>query len=169
MLVSIAQRLDSWARNFSPAITAILFAILEVVPTGIPGFENVTPAFAMMAVFYWSLYRPDLVPVTAVFAVGLLLDILSGGPIGINALIMLGVYGVVLTQRPAFLGKPFFVAWLGFVVIAGVAVFLHWLLSCLLALQLLPIGKAIGQFVLTAVVFPLVAWMLVRVHRLWVR
>ena len=42
----------------------------------------------LMAVYYWSAYRPTLVPLWFVFFMGLLLDLLSGAPIGLNALVL---------------------------------------------------------------------------------
>src|SRR3546814_14468126 len=79
------------------------------------------------------------------------------------------VHGLAVSQRRAFLGKPFVLAWLGFVVIYALAAFAVWLLASVLALQ--PIGPepAIFQFLITVTLFPVFAWRFVRVHRSVVR
>ena len=165
----ITQHLDSWARYMMPAVTTMFLALLNVVPLGLPGISDVVPMMVMMAVFYWSVYRPDLLPAVVVFVLGLIQDILLGSPIGLMALTLLAMHGVTLTQRQAFLGKPFFVAWIGFAVISAGGFMLMWIMTCVLAADLLLTPAVLFQFVLTAVSFPLAAWIFVRVHRYLVR
>jgi rod shape-determining protein MreD len=169
MTPGLAQRLDLWARHMMPAVTTMFLALLSVVPLGLPALSDVMPAFTMMAVFYWSVYRPDLVPPVVVFFLGLTQDILVGNPTGLMALTLLAIHGVTLTQRQAFLGKPFFVAWLGFAVISAGAFVLMWLVICILAAELLLTPAVVFQYILTTVSFPLAAWVFVRVHRYLVR
>lgn len=169
MKAGFAHYLDLWARQMMPAVTTMFLVLLSVVPIGLPAISNVTPVFTMMAVFYWAVYRPDLVPPVVIFAIGLIQDILLGGPTGMMALALLAIYGVTLTQRQAFIGKPFFVAWIGFVVISGGAFVLMWALTCLFAARLVLAPAVLFQFVLTVFSFPLAAWAFVRVHRYLVR
>lgn len=169
MTPGIAQRLDVWARYMMPAVTTMILALLNVVPLGLPALSDVMPVITMMAVFYWSVYRPDLLPPVVVFALGLAQDILVGNPTGLMALTLLAIHGVTLTQRQAFLGKPFFVAWLGFAVISAGGFVLMWLITCILAAELLLTLAVVFQFLLTVVSFPLAAWVFVRVHRYLVR
>ena len=169
MTPGLAQRLDAWARHMMPAVTTMFLALLNVVPLGIPALSDVMPVVMMMAVFYWSVYRPDLMPPVVVFFLGLSQDILVGNPTGLMALTLLAVHGVTQTQRQAFLGKPFFVAWLGFAVISAGGFLLMWLITCILAAELLLTPAVVFQFALTTVSFPLAAWVFVRVHRYLVR
>jgi rod shape-determining protein MreD len=169
VIPGFAQHLDLWARYMMPAVTTMFLALLNVVPLGLPAISDVTPVVTMMAVFYWAVYRPDLLPPVVVFALGLAQDILLGNPTGLMALTLLAMHGVTITQRPAFLGKPFAVAWLGFAVISAGGFVLMWLLTCILATELLLTPAVLFQFVLTAICFPLAAWVFVRVHRYLVR
>jgi rod shape-determining protein MreD len=120
-------------------------------------------------VFYWSVYRPDLLPALVVFALGLIQDILLGSPMGLMALTLLAMHGVILTQRQAFLGKPFFVAWIGFAVISAGGFILMWIMTCVLAADLVLTHAVLFQFAFTTVSFPLAAWVFVRIHRYLVR
>jgi rod shape-determining protein MreD len=165
----IAQQLDLWARHMMPAVTTMFLALVNVVPLVLPGISNVTPAMTLMAVFYWSIYRPDLLPAVVVFALGLVQDILLGYPIGLMALTLLAMHGITLNQRQAFLGKPFFVIWIGFAVISAGGFMLMWIMTCVLAADLLLTHAVLFQFAFTAVSFPLAAWVFVRIHRYLVR
>ena len=108
------QRLDSFARELTPVALTLVLVILNVVPTHIPGVARILPALPLIAVFHWSIHRPHLMPAPAVFLIGLFQDGLTGTPMGLHALIFLAVHGVVLFQHRFFMGKSFFVHWLGF-------------------------------------------------------
>jgi rod shape-determining protein MreD len=166
---AIAQYLDSWARYMMPAATTMFLTLFNVVPLGLPGISDVTPLVTMMAVFYWSVYRPDLLPAVVVFALGLVQDMLLGSPMGLMALTLLAMHGVILSQRQAFLGKPFFVAWIGFAVISAGGFILMWIMTCVLAADLVLTHAVLFQFAFTTVSFPLAAWVFVRIHRYLVR
>ena len=45
---------------------------LSGVPYGIPFFGPVTPFFALIGIFYWSVHRPESIPAIVIFAVGVL-------------------------------------------------------------------------------------------------
>ena len=66
----IAPRDTSVPGRVVPVLSTFLFVVVSVVPLNLPGFAIVTPSFALMAVYHWSIYRPDLLPQTAVFALG---------------------------------------------------------------------------------------------------
>jgi rod shape-determining protein MreD len=44
--------------------------IVSVLPVKIPGYAALTPAITLMAAYHWTIYRPDLLPRIALFAVG---------------------------------------------------------------------------------------------------
>src|SRR3546814_20324436 len=91
-----------------------------------------------MGAVNWGVFRPDLLPPFSLFLIVNLHDILVATPLGMTALSLMIVHGLAVSQRRAFLGNPFVLAWLGFVVIYALAAFAVWLLASVLALQ--PIG-----------------------------
>ena len=153
----------------SPALVTLALVFATQLPYGIPHFAQVTPFFALMAVFYWSLYRPEKLPPPAVFAIGLVQDILGGGPMGMVALMLLGVYGVGVSQRRFFLGKSFLVEWSGFVVIGAGAVAAAWIVASLYYATLLDPRPLIVQALLTVALYPCMTWLFVRVQRRFMR
>ena len=76
------NRLDLVARSLSPMAITLLLVMVSVLPMHIPFFGTVSPVLSLMAVYYWSIFRPDLMPSFAVFGAGLFQDILSGTPLG---------------------------------------------------------------------------------------
>jgi rod shape-determining protein MreD len=163
------QRLDGLARKLVPFATTILLVILSVMPWHLPGFGQVTPALSLMAVYYWAIFRPDLLPPPAVFAIGLLQDILAGVPLGVNAVTLLLVYAVVSSQRRFFLGKSFLVMWSGFVLVAAGVAAATWLLLAGFYGTLLNPVPAVFQGMLTLALFPCLTWLFIRAQNALLR
>ncbi|MSO65313.1 MAG: rod shape-determining protein MreD [Alphaproteobacteria bacterium] len=158
-------RLTQIARLATPALITLAFVIFSMVPLGLPNIGLVMPPLALMSVFYWGIYRPDLLPSLAVFAFGVLQDILGGGPIGIYAVVYVGVHAVMASQRRFFLGKIFKIEWFGFTVIAVGAFFVVWaVVSAYYGKLLAPTAFAV-QALLSIALYPTLTWAMVRVRR----
>jgi len=149
-----------------PFLTAMLFAFVSVVPLNLPGFAVVMPAFTLMAVFHWTVYRPDLLPLSAVFVVGLLLDLLNGTPyVGLSALVLLLARATVMGQRKLFINRAFPIVWLGFLVLAVGAFVLFWALVSVMHGAMLDLRPFIFQAVLTVAFYPVASYALARLQR----
>ena len=169
MKPSLWLRLDVLARKLTPFGLTVLLVLVGLVPLHVPEFSRVAPTLAVMAVYYWTIFRPGLLPAPAVFLVGLLQDILSGMPIGINTVVLLGVYGVVLSQRRFFAGKSFVILWLGFALVAGGAEAASWLLVSLFHSSVMAVQPVFFQYLVTLGSFPLLAWFFMRWQQAFLR
>jgi len=158
------QRLDTAARNLFPLGLALTALLVGAMPLYLPGYGMVAPNLTLMVVFYWAIYRPDLFPAAVAFAIGLVQDALMGTPMGLNALVLLAVYGVVTTQRRFFQGKSFAVIWSAFLFVAFAAGFLGWLVMVAFGAALIDPMPGIFAALLTIVIYPLVTWLLARIH-----
>ena len=78
----LAQRLDGWARGLMPTLSVLFLVLMSAVPSGLPNFAGTSPCYSIIGVFYWSVFRPDLLPAAVVFMAGSLQDILLGTPLG---------------------------------------------------------------------------------------
>ena len=58
-------RTNSSAARLVPVLATIIAAVLSILPLRIPGYAALTPALALMAVYHWTIYRPDLLPAIA--------------------------------------------------------------------------------------------------------
>lgn len=92
-----------------------------------------------------------------------------GLPLGVSSLVLLLVQTGSASQGRFFHNKPFSVMWWGFALVAIPALLLQWLLSSALIGALLPIKATMISYVLTAVLFPIVAWVLARAQNTLLR
>jgi rod shape-determining protein MreD len=158
-------QVDGGARKLIPVLTALVLILLAHTPVHLPGFSTITPLLGLMAIYHWTLHRPDLVPSIAIFALGLVTDALSGAPFGTNALVFLGVYGVVLAQRRFFHKKSFAVLWAAFLPITAAAAFLYWLLFMAMTRTLIDPAPLVFQVGITGALYPLVYYALAVAQR----
>ena len=142
-----------------PATTLVLFAFVEALPLGLPHGAMVMPLFTVIGVYYWSIYRPDLVPAPLVFAIGLLHDLLAGGPIGLMALVLVALHGLCVAQRRVFVGKSFAVGWWGFAMVAVGVAGLDWLVASLYYLHFMNPRSLFVQLLLTVALYPALNWL----------
>lgn len=165
MTNALWHRLDRAARHVAPFAVTILLVMLNAIPLPIPDYRSIVPLVPLMAIYYWALYRPDLMPIGAVFLVGLLEDVLTGAPLGLNALLFLSVHGLIRSRRRMLVGKGFAVGWTIFMlVVVGVGI-VSWLVASLLYDAPVRLEPAITQLMLTLVLYPCLAWVLIRVQR----
>nr|WP_277346482.1 rod shape-determining protein MreD [Sneathiella chungangensis] len=145
-------------RGSVPFAVTVLLALMSVVPIGIAGYAIVTPSFAAISVFYWSIHRPYLMAPPLCFLLGLLSDCLTGAPLGLSSFLYLLIHGITVSQRRIFIGKSFVLTWFGFALIGFIIAMLSWLIACLYSLALLPLTPILVQFALSLLVFPMFAW-----------
>jgi rod shape-determining protein MreD len=165
MKASLPQQLDTLARQLVPTLSVLTLLIASVVPLHVPALQSVTPSLPLIAMFYWTLHRPDLMPPFAAFAIGMLQDVLTGLPIGVSAIVLLAVHATVETQRRFFEDKSFGIVWLGFSCVALGAIALGWLLTCAYNGVLVTPLRIIVQVLMTVGCFPLLCRALCRCHR----
>jgi rod shape-determining protein MreD len=100
-------RHSSPVASLLPMVTTCVAVLLSLQPVHLPGYARVAPAFALMAVYHWTLYRPDLLPPLALFVIGVVGDSLTGDHLGITALFFLISRAVVLRCRRRIFNRTF--------------------------------------------------------------
>lgn len=163
------QTLDQASRNGAPGLILLGTTLAGVVPVQAPLFATIAPLAPLAALYFWMVHRPDLVPVSLVFAVGILHDILTGTPIGAYAAVLLLVYWLISSQRRFLSGRPFMILWSGFLVVCGFACLTEWTIISLLVGSVMPLEPALFRSVFTAALFPLWSFLFLQVHRRFVR
>ncbi|MEN3977048.1 rod shape-determining protein MreD [Emcibacter sp. SYSU 3D8] len=128
-MTATLQRAIVAIRTGVPFVLGMLLAVLSFVPYGSPEFSVIMPSLTLPLVYYWTLYRPEAMPLAAAFAIGLWQDILVGGPLGLMALLLVVTRGVIENQRQVLLTQPFAVGWLGFALISAALTMLAWMLA----------------------------------------
>ena len=149
---------DTIARNMLPLLFAIGFVVLGTLPYQIPLLGPVFPAMTLVVVYFWGIYRPELMPPAAVFLVGFFQDVLSGAPLGLSSFVLLLVYWVVVDQRRVFIGKAFWITWAGFGLVAVGAAFVSWAIASIYHGTLVAPGAVFIQLLLTIAIYPGISW-----------
>ena len=162
---AIPQRVDNPVARLLPIATTLLATVISIQPAHIPGDAALTPAFTLMAVYHWTMYRPDLLPPLALFLVGITQDLLAGASPGVTALVLLLARGVVLRQRRHFVNRPFPFVWAGFTVLSGGAMLFLWALYCLLGGVVADFRGTVFHAALTISMFPIASFLLGRAQR----
>jgi rod shape-determining protein MreD len=143
-----------------PFATTLLAMVLSIEPLRIHGLVEVTPDFALMAIYYWTIHRPDLLPALVLFTIGTLQDLLCGGVPGVTAVLLLLCRAIVSAWRRQFLTRPFPFLWAGFALLTSGAMTFLWALNSLLAGEKLDVRTPISCAVLTIFLFPVVSFLL---------
>jgi rod shape-determining protein MreD len=160
------QRHDHPAASLLPIATTLLATAISIQPAHIPGYAALTPAFTLMAVYHWTIYRPDLLPPLSLFLIGITQDLLAGAPPGGTALILLLAYATLIRYRRRFVNRPFPYVWAGFTILTAGAMLFLWTLHCLLDGALVDFRGTVFRAVLTISMFPIASYLLGRIQRI---
>ena len=163
------HRLDLLARQLLPFTLSCLLVIVAMVPLRIPDVAAVMPSVTLIAVYYWTIHRPDLMPIWAVFLLGLFQDLIGAAPVGLGILALFVVAGIVRTQWRFFARASFAAVWSLFGLVAAVALLAMWILLCLLEGALLDPQPALFQFIATVAFYPCLSWVFVQTQKVILR
>lgn len=166
MALDVLERLDTAAKALVPALLSSLLIILSLVPLRAPEVAPLTPALALTAVYYWAVFRPDLLPSWLAFLLGLLQDLLTGAPLGVGVVALVSMHFFVSAQRKIFVNPSFVMLWVLFGLFAAASLLLSWLLGSLLLGQLLEPGLLLLHYAVTVGVYPCLAWLFGKVQQL---
>lgn len=148
-----------------PVALALVFVVLGLVPVGIGPGGTLAPLFALTVVYFFAVHRPEFFPPWAVFFVGLVQDIASGGPVGLVTVMLLACYAITHSQRLFLMGRGFATLWAGFSAICVIAALIGWFgASVHFGYPVNPAPLA-AQAALTAAIYPVASFFLVRINR----
>jgi rod shape-determining protein MreD len=153
-MIPNVRRVLRLSRLGLPLGVIAFFVVFSVVPLRLPHYTAIAPNWVLAAVFFFASHRGDLVPSWAAFMLGLLFDVLSGGPLGLSALVLLLVREAGAVLADPLRGRPFLFAWAAFGTVALVAQMLGVLLATALAGALVALPSVIFQLILTIIVYP---------------
>jgi len=160
---TVWQKLDQTARRGVPVSITIFLLLFSMVPMHLPGVPSLAPMYTLMAVYFWSVYRPDGFGYGAAFAIGVLEDLLVGTPLGSSALALLLCQWVVFNQQKFFNNRPFLEVWLAFSVVAVATGVVRWLCAGMIGPGgFPPLGDTLGSVLMTVVIYPVIGWLLAR-------
>src|SRR5271165_7429206 len=152
--LTLWRRLDTASRWAFPGFMLVFGLILIGMPFGLPSQAALRPVYAMVCVYFWSLYRPAALPVPLVALCGLLLDLLGLSPFGLWAVLLLLLQWVTLLLRRKLVPARFLLVWAAFTAMTAVSVALAWAAESALSFTWLPTAPLMLEALLAAGLYP---------------
>ena len=150
----LREGIESGLLSLLPLALCLALLLFSLLPFGLPGLRAIAPSLVMIAIFYWTVYRPDLMPLSAGFAIGVIQDLIVGTPLGLSAAMLVVVQAAVSSQRQFFLSHSFRFVWIGFATIALGANALGWVAAMVYNGALIEPRSILFQALLTIALYP---------------
>jgi rod shape-determining protein MreD len=153
-MLSFSRRLELYFLAAIPSLLAILLAIFYLVPKHVDELGSVMPLFPLMPVFYWGVHQARAVPYWVMFVIGLVLDTVTGLPLGLSSLTYILFLWLLTAQRRFFHKEGFLIKWIYMAVLLLVITAINWLMLSWYHTAAQPILPAVMQWLLTAACYP---------------
>ncbi len=145
-----------------PALAAVILTVLLATPVELFGLKMPEPVLPLVLAFAWPLIRPSMVAAALLFGLGLFLDLMWGGALGLWPLSLMTVYGVVLAARNLLAGQETQILFVWYAACTLAAFLLAYLVVSLNAGNPPSLLSLAGQVVPTLLLFPIADWMIQR-------
>lgn len=157
------RRTSYWA-GVTCVITVLLALIVQASEI-VEGVNVIMPAWPLMAIFLWSGLRPHFMPPIAIFAIGLLQDLLADSPMGIWALSYLISIAIFRFRGEDGMPRDLPPILLRFAGALAVSHLIAFAVGSLAAGQLTDGRSLMIKAIATILMFPLVAFLAMRRRR----
>jgi rod shape-determining protein MreD len=154
-----------FASALVPLACGLVFVFVANIPVSLVSGQVPPPLLALVPVYFWCLVRPDLMTPAASFVIGLLEDMLSGGPPGIWTLSFVLTYALVARQRDSFASLSGLAAVVGFTSTAAVCCALAWITMAVINWNPPPLSPIVGELVMTVLFYAPTALLVGWLHR----
>ena len=150
-----------------PPVTLLVLMLVSVVPLSFIHQMRSAPFIVIMAIYFWSIHKPEALPLLLLFTLGMVNDLLAGDPlVGMSALIFVGVGWGIGRRTSFFRAQNFLTLWFGFSLIAVVIIIVQTLLSLVFLSSSPPLAACLMSLALNVMLYPFVAGALHIVARL---
>jgi len=137
-----------------PLLQVVVATFLFALPLRFWGLSLPEPIIALPVVFAWAVIRPSMLAPLGVMIMGLFLDLLWGGPLGLWAVCLLLPYGLVLGGRAMLAGQGRLIMWAWFCAATALALGAGYLLTTLDARNPPNVISVGWQFLATILLYP---------------
>ncbi len=164
-LMGPVERVHYWRAAVERAIPALV-TLLLIAATTVPLFVPVpiVPNVALLAVLVWATFQPGLMPAWLAFLIGVVADIVSGLPLGVEATLLPGVVLFVRLAEVRFTAHRYGFDWAFAAAMILAATLVEW--------QLLALGGVSGpllplliQAATTILAYPAIVALFARIQR----
>lgn len=155
------ERHSTWPTLLAMVLTLLASLLLHAAPTRLPTGADLLPLLPLITLYIWAVRRPRFVTPWLIFLVGLVQDLLIGGPMGVWALAYTVAFAVARPRDEEGGGEIGPVS-IRFAVLAVIALAIAWGAGSVALGQ--PAGTAdlVTEGVLTIILFPVFAFLFAR-------
>lgn len=111
MAFSGARRRPGRRWILGPVVVCVTGTLLFAAPIQLFGLMAPEPVFPLTAAFVWAALRPSMIAPAALVLLGLFLDLVWGGPLGLWPLCLIAAHVLALSVRRLLSGEDFAVLW----------------------------------------------------------
>lgn len=155
----------STATFLVPVAVTLVLSIVMLLPLGSGISGQAMPHLVLISCFYWLSSRPLTMPYGVCAALGLLLDLWLGLPMGLNMAILLLTRLFVLNQLKYYRGKNRVIYWTVFSTMALVLYGVMWAIQSIVEGQLIDMNAVFFQWLMTSFFYAPIAFLLSGIRR----
>lgn len=145
-----------------PTLAVAVVSLILATPVKLFGFSLPEVVLPLTLAFAWPLIRPSVMGPVMLFVLGVYLDLLWGGPLGLWSACLLAVYGGVLASRSFLAGQETRVLFAWYAVCTLGAFALAYLIVAIRAGNPPSLLALFWQVIPTLLLFPVSAWLIER-------
>ena len=148
--------INGWFLKCIPLLMSFVCLMLSFIPLKSEISANARPMVGIICVYFWVIYRPDLFNLWSVFILGVVSDILSLAPMGINLFMYLLTYLAVVNLIKYVNDKTFEILWAGMALLLPVIMFAAWLVISIYYEHFVPLKGLFFSYLLSVVIYPII-------------
>lgn len=154
-MIHPSKRLELLFLGALPASIALLLTVIYLATKHMSGLSQFMPLLPLMPVFYWGMMQARDMPYWFVFCMGLIMDAVTGLPLGLTSMLLIIFLLMVHAQRKYFFKEGFIIKWVYFAVIYAATAMLNSAMLAFFFAQPKPQLPVILQWLITLCVYPL--------------
>lgn len=146
-------------KGIVPSLVLFLAVVVAAVPWALPAAASfIMPLLLIIFVFALTLRPNHELPTVSVFAAGLLMDVLTAGPLGYWAIIFLLTHTLARFYSRRAGEKRFAGMWLAFAATAAVAAIFGWALASIYFVRFIDWQPMFIGGAVAIALYPLAVW-----------
>jgi rod shape-determining protein MreD len=153
-MVQMWRKLELMFWAAMPCLITGFLLILYLAPKHAAGLGQFMPALPMIPMFYWGLLHAREMPYWFVFVIGLVMDSISGAPLGLSSLLYMFFLAMLHAQRKYIVKEGFVIKWGYFGALLALMLAIQWTVMFALTGQPQGFGQALLQWLLTIFCYP---------------
>jgi rod shape-determining protein MreD len=166
LLTTLIEHFDTGARKLLPYSLMLLLLLLNSVHLPFSAGSDIKAPLFLIGLYYWSIYRPTLIPPWMAFTAGILADLLGGLPLGLNACVFVIVQWTISDQRRFLMGQSFVMIWFGFLLLCLFSSFAEWCIFGLMNMAWPSLKSLAFSILLGMALFPFISVILHWTHKI---